>query len=198
MTARLFALTPLAILSLVSTAAVAQPRMRTIRRDIPMTNMIRARRGRHARLHRGARAGTTGSWTDYKITARLDARHRQFPAGDPHLSQQQRLVDEGASVALDQNIFRPGTPNAGGVDLVTDGMKSEARRQRSDPDVTDTWLANSNTAPNGTLSRILKGTSAAFPWQRQSLHTRAYSRGGLELPGAASGRAARIPNGPLG
>ena len=74
MNARLFALTPLAILSLASTAAVAQAPERTIRRDIPMTNMIR-------RAHAAGTRDSTGRpgrnywqlWTDYKITARLDS-----------------------------------------------------------------------------------------------------------------------------
>src|SRR5258705_11371725 len=73
MTARLFALTPLAFLSFASTAAVAQAPERTIRRDIPMTNMIR-------RAHAAGTRDSTGRpgrnywqlWTDYKINARLD------------------------------------------------------------------------------------------------------------------------------
>ena len=168
MNARLFALTPLAILSLASTAAVAQAPERTIRRDIPMTNMIR-------RAHAAGTRDSTGRpgrnywqlWTDYKITARLDSATSTV-SGRETLTFRNNSDSAMRTIVLrlDQNIFRPGTPNAGGVDLVTDGMKVTRLVVNGQTlDVTDTLgspIPNSQrrTVP---LSRILKGTSARIP-----------------------------------
>jgi len=168
MNARLFALTPLAILSLASTAAVAQAPERTIRRDIPMTNMIR-------RAHAAGARDSTGRpgrnywqlWTDYKITARLDSATSTV-SGRETLTFRNNSDSAMRTIVLrlDQNIFRPGTPNAGGVDLVTDGMKVTRLVVNGQTlDVTDTLgspIPNSQrrTVP---LSRILKGTSARIP-----------------------------------
>jgi hypothetical protein len=168
MTARLFALTPLAILSFASTAAVAQAPERTIRRDIPMTNMIR-------RAHAAGTRDSTGRpgrnywqlWTDYKITARLDSATSTV-SGRETLTFRNNSDSAMRTIVLrlDQNIFRPGTQNAGGVDLVTDGMKVTRLVVNGQTlDVTDTLgspIPNSQrrTVP---LSRILKGTSARIP-----------------------------------
>ena len=168
MNARLIALTPLAILSLASTAAVAQAPERTIRRDIPMTNMIR-------RAHAAGTRDSTGRpgrnywqlWTDYKITARLDSATSTV-SGRETLTFRNNSDSAMRTIVfrLDQNIFRPGTPNAGGVDLVTDGMKVTRLVVNGQTlDVTDTLgspIPNSQrrTVP---LSRILKGTSARIP-----------------------------------
>ena len=168
MTARLFALTPLAILSFASTAAVAQAPERTIRRDIPMTNMIR-------RAHAAGTRDSTGRpgrnywqlWTDYKITARLDSATSTVSGrGTLTFRNNSDSAMRVIVLRLDQNIFRPGTPNAGGVDLVTDGMKvTKLVVNGQTLDVTDTLgspIPNSQrrTIP---LSRILKGTSARIP-----------------------------------
>ena len=75
MTARLLAvLAPLAILPLAWSSSAAQTGQRSVRRDIPMTSMIR-------RAHAASTRDSTGRpgrnywqlWTDYKITARLDS-----------------------------------------------------------------------------------------------------------------------------
>src|SRR5258705_5205581 len=168
MTARLFALTPLAFLSFASTAAVAQAPERTIRRDIPMTNMIR-------RAHAAGTRDSTGRpgrndwqlWTDYKIAARVDSATSTVSGrGTLTFRNNSDSAMRVIVLRLDQNIFRPGTPNAGGVDLVTDGMKVTRLVVNGQTlDVTDTLgspIPNSQrrTVP---LSRILKGTSARIP-----------------------------------
>jgi len=168
MNARLFALTPLAILSLASTAAVAQAPERTIRRDIPMTNMIR-------RAHAAGTRDSTGRpgrnywqlWTDYKITARLDSATSTV-SGRETLSFRNNSDSAMRTIVLrlDQNIFRPGTQNAGGVDLITDGMKVTRLVVNGQTlDVTDTLGSPIPNTQRRTvpLSRILKGTSARIP-----------------------------------
>src|SRR6476619_174719 len=74
MNERLFALlTPFAILPFALSSSAAQGPERSVRRDIPMTNMIR-------RAHAAGTRDSTGRpgrnywqlWTDYKISARLD------------------------------------------------------------------------------------------------------------------------------
>ena len=168
MNARLFALTPLAILSLASTAAVAQAPERTIRRDIPMTNMIR-------RAHAAGTRDSSGRpgrnywqlWTDYKITARLDSATSTV-SGRETLSFRNNSDSAMRTIVLrlDQNIFRPGTQNAGGVDLITDGMKVTRLVVNGQTlDVTDTLGSPIPNTQRRTvpLSRILKGTSARIP-----------------------------------
>ena len=75
MTARLIAvLAPLAMLPLAWSSSAAQSAQRSVRRDIPMTSLIR-------RAHTAGTRDSTGRpgrnywqlWTDYKITARLDS-----------------------------------------------------------------------------------------------------------------------------
>ncbi|HEV7839660.1 MAG TPA: M1 family peptidase, partial [Gemmatimonadaceae bacterium] len=169
MTARLFALlTPLAILSAASSPSAAQVPERVIRRDIPMTNMIR-------RAHAAGTRDSTGRpgrnywqlWTDYKINARLDSATSTVSGRETVTFRNNSDSAMRAIVLrLDQNIFRPGAQNAGGVDLVTDGMKvTRLIVSGQTLDVTDTLgspIPNSQrrTTP---LSRILKGTSARIP-----------------------------------
>ena len=168
MNARLFALTPLAIFSLASTAAVAQAPERTIRRDIPMTSMIR-------RAHAAGTRDSSGRpgrnywqlWTDYKITARLDSATSTV-SGRETLSFRNNSDSAMRTIVLrlDQNIFRPGTQNAGGVDLITDGMKVTRLVVNGQTlDVTDTLGSPIPNTQRRTvpLSRILKGTSARIP-----------------------------------
>ena len=171
MTARLFflsLLTPLAILPLASSSAVAQAAERSVRRDIPMTSMIR-------RAHAAGTRDSTGRpgrnywqlWTDYKISARLDSATSTV-SGRETVSFRNNSDSAMTSIVLrlDQNIFRPGTPNAGGVDLVTDGMKITrlvVNGQTLDPrDTLGSPIPNSQrrTTP---LSRILMQTSARIP-----------------------------------
>jgi len=170
MTARLFflpLLTLLAILPLAS-SSVAQAPERSVRRDIPMTSMIR-------RAHAAGTRDSTGRpgrnywqlWTDYKISARLDSATSTV-SGRETVSFRNNSDSAMTSIVLrlDQNIFRPGTPNAGGVDLVTDGMKITrlvVNGQTLDPrDTLGSPIPNTQrrTTP---LSRILMQTSARIP-----------------------------------
>jgi hypothetical protein len=169
MTARLLALfTPLAILPLVWSSSVAQAPERSVRRDIPMTSMIR-------RAHAAGTRDSTGRpgrkywqlWTDYKINARLDTATSTV-SGRETVSFRNNSDSAMTSIVLrlDQNIFRPGAPNAGGVNLVTDGMKITrlvVNGQTLDPaDTLGSPIPNTQrrTTP---LSRILTQTSARIP-----------------------------------
>ena len=168
MIARLLAITPLAILSLAPPALVAQTPERTVQRAIPMTNMIR-------RAHAAGTRDSTGPpgrnywqlWTDYKINARLDTTTSTV-SGRETLTFRNNSDSAMRAIVLrlDQNIFRPGTQNAGGVDLVTDGMKVTRLVVNGQTlDVTDTLGAPIPNSQRRTtpLSRILKGTSARIP-----------------------------------
>jgi hypothetical protein len=102
-----------------------RPQERAIRRDIPLTNMIK----------RAMAAGTRDStgrpgrnywqlWTDYTITARLDPStsrvtgHESIVLHNNSDSAMNRIA-----MRLDQNIFAPNVPRADPVPEITDGMK---------------------------------------------------------------------------
>src|SRR5258706_13100212 len=98
---------------------------RPVRRDIPMTNMIR----------RAFAAGTRDStgrpgrnywqlWTDYKINARLDSA-TSVVSGRETLTFRNNSDSAMRSVVLrlDQNIFRPEAPHVSAMDALTDGMR---------------------------------------------------------------------------
>jgi hypothetical protein len=110
----------------VVAAAQSAPNVpaRAVRRDIPLTDMIR----------RAFAAGTRDStgrpgahywqlWTDYTIEARLDA-----PAGV--VTGHERVVVRNTSdsamrvivLRLDQNIFSPNVPRSEAAPTLTDGM----------------------------------------------------------------------------
>jgi hypothetical protein len=108
---------------------------RAIRRDIPITDMIR----------RAFAAGTRDStgrpglrywqlWTDYTITARLD------PATGV-VSGHERAVVQNASdsamhvivMRLDQNLFSPNVPRAEAVPSLTDGIQLTSLSVDSQP-----------------------------------------------------------------
>lgn len=111
----------------VTKPAVNSPRLpeRGIRRDIPLTNMIR----------RAFDAGTRDStgrpgrnywqlWTDYKINARFD------PITSTVTGRETIVVKNNSNdslstirVRLDQNIFAPNVPRAEEVTEITEGMK---------------------------------------------------------------------------
>lgn len=104
--------------------APARPE-RAIRRDIPMTNMIR----------RAFAAGTRDStgrpgpnyWqfrVDYAINARLDPATAML-AGRETVTIHNTSPDELTSIALrlDQNIFAANVPKAETVTEITDGMR---------------------------------------------------------------------------
>jgi hypothetical protein len=118
---------PSAAVAQASRTAAAAPE-RAVRRDIPLTNMIR----------RAFAAGTrdsTGSpgahywqlWTDYTIEARLDA-----PAGV--VTGRERVVVRNNSdsamraivLRLDQNIFSSNVPRSEAAPILTDGMQVTA------------------------------------------------------------------------
>jgi hypothetical protein len=127
---RTFALLVLtAALPLAGTAQVA-PRApaRAVRRDLPLTNMIR----------RAFAAGTRDStgrpgakywqlWTDYTIEARLEA-----PTGV--VTGHERVVVRNTSdsamrvivLRLDQNIFSASVPRSEAAPVITDGMQITA------------------------------------------------------------------------
>src|SRR6266550_6139438 len=98
---------------------------RPIRRDIPMTNMIR----------RAFAAGTRDSsgrpgrnywqlWTDYRINARLDTA-TSVVSGRETLTFRNNSDSAMRAVVLrlDQNIFRPEAPHVSAMDALTDGMR---------------------------------------------------------------------------
>ena len=101
---------------------------RAIRRDIPLTDMIR----------RAFAAGTRDSsgnpgphywqlWTDYTITARLDPAtgvvtgHERVVVQNPSDS-----VMREVTLRLDQNLFAPDVPRGQTVPTLTDGMQLTA------------------------------------------------------------------------
>ena len=169
MTARLFALlTPFAILSVASSLSTGQAPERAVRRDIPMTDMIR-------RAHAAGTRDSTGRpgrnywqlWTDYKISARLDSATSTVSGRETvTFRNNSDSAMKAIVLRLDQNIFRPASPKAPGVDLVTDGMKITrlvVNGQTLDPtDTLGTPIPNT-TRRTFPLSRILQQTSARIP-----------------------------------
>ena len=141
---------------------------RPVRRDIPMTSMIR----------RAFAAGTRDAsgrpgrnyWqlsTDYKISARLDSATSTV-SGHETITFRNNSDTAMRSVVLrlDQNIFRPEAPRTGAMDAITDGMKiSRLVVNGQSLPVADTL---GNPVPNSTrrttpLARILRSTSARIP-----------------------------------
>jgi len=169
MTARLLAvLAPLAILPIALSTSAAQTSQRSVRRDIPMTSMIR-------RAHAAGTRDSTGRpgrnywqlWSDYKITARLDSAKstvsgRETVTFRNNSDSAMKLI----VLRLDQNIFRPEAPRVDAMDVLTGGMKiSRLVVNGQTLDVTDTL---GSPIPNSTrrttpISRILRQTSARIP-----------------------------------
>jgi hypothetical protein len=119
----------LAVVLFLPSVALAQsalrPPERAIRRDIPLTNMIR----------RAMAAGTRDStgrpgrnywqlWTDYTISARLEPStsrvtgHESIVLRNNSDSSMNRIV-----MRLDQNIYAPNVARDDPVPEITDGMK---------------------------------------------------------------------------
>src|SRR5256714_1642169 len=141
---------------------------RPIRRDIPMTDMIRrafAAGTRDASGRPGAKYWQL--WTDYRITARLDSA-TSIVSGRETVTFRNNSDSAMRSVVLrlDQNIFRPNAPRTSSMDAITDGMKITrlVLNGQSLPlnDTLGSPIPNSTrrTAP---LSRALRGTSARIP-----------------------------------
>jgi hypothetical protein len=141
---------------------------RAVRRDIPMTDMIR----------RAFAAGTRDSsgrpgakywqgWTDYKISARLDSATSTVSGHETvTFRNNSDSAMRGLVLRLDQNIFRPEAPRTGAMDAITQGMKITRLvvNGQSLP-VTDTL---GNPIPNSQrrttpFARILRSTSARIP-----------------------------------
>ena len=98
---------------------------RAVRRDIPMTNMIRRAFAAGARDSTG-RPGRNywQLWTDYRITARLDSA-TQTVSGHEVVSFRNNSDSAMRSVVLrlDQNIFRADAPRVPPrIEDVTPGM----------------------------------------------------------------------------
>ena len=125
-----FALLGLASILPIVGSAQSAPKLpaRAVRRDIPLTNMIRrafAAGTRDSTGRPGARYWQ--SWTDYTIEARLDA-----PAGV--VTGHERVVVQNNSdsamrmivLRLDQNIFSSTVPRSEQAPALTDGMQVTA------------------------------------------------------------------------
>jgi hypothetical protein len=127
---------------------------RPVRRDIPMTDMIK----------RAFAAGTRDStgrpgrnywqlWTDYKINARLDSA-TSVVSGRETLTFRNNSDSAMRSVVLrlDQNIFRPEAPHVSAMDALTDGMRITR------------LVVNGQTLPvNDTLGNPIPGTTRRTP-----------------------------------
>lgn len=106
-------------------ASVATTDMRAIRRDIPLTNMIRRAFAGGTRDS----AGTPGPkywqlWMDYTIHARLDVPSSTVTGRETvviHNSSPTALTS--LQLRLDQNIFAANVPRAETVTEITDGMQ---------------------------------------------------------------------------
>ncbi|MDE3126778.1 MAG: M1 family metallopeptidase [Gemmatimonadota bacterium] len=126
------ALTALGLLAVLPAACLAQAAgrypERPVRRDIPMTDMIRRAFAAGTRDS----AGTPGPnywqlWTDYAIDARFD------PATGLVTGREHVVVDNAGPnemreivLRLDQNLFAPNVPRAEDVTDITDGMQVTA------------------------------------------------------------------------
>jgi hypothetical protein len=186
MTARLLILfAPLAILPFTSSTTAAQASTaaasanrqvetagtipeRAIRRDIPMTGMIR-------RAHAAGTRDSTGRpgssywqlWTDYKINARLDTA-TSIVTGREIVTFRNNSDFPMTSIVLrlDQNIFRPDAGRPSGLSTFTEGMKlSRLVINGQALDVTDTLTTPlpNTTRRRPSLSRVLRQTSAQIP-----------------------------------
>ena len=180
-------------------AAVGIPE-RPVRRDIPMTDMIRrafAAGTRDASGRPGPRYWQL--WTDYKIAARLDSATSTV-TGHEVITFRNNSDSAMRSVVLrlDQNIFRADAPRTSTMDAITDGMKvSRLVVNGQTLPVNDTLgeaIPNTNrrTTP---LSQILRGTSARI---RLATPVAAHSSGTIEadwsfeVPRIAGGRGFRM------
>jgi hypothetical protein len=141
---------------------------RPVRRDIPMTDMIK----------RAFAAGTRDStgrpgrnywqlWTDYNINARLDSA-TSVVSGRETLTFRNNSDSAMRSVVLrlDQNIFRPEAPHVSAMDALTDGMRITRLVVNGQTLPVNDTLGNpipGTTRRTAPLSRTLKQTSARIP-----------------------------------
>jgi len=122
----------LVLLAAVSTVAAAQttPTLppRAVRRDIPMTDMIRRAFGAGTRDSTGRPGARYWQlWTDYAIEARLDAAagvvtgHERVVVQNNSDSAMRVIV-----LRLDQNIFSPNVARDDAAPVLTEGMQVTA------------------------------------------------------------------------
>jgi hypothetical protein len=97
---------------------------RTVRRDIPLTDMIRRAFAAGTRDSTGAPGRRYWQlWTDYTITARLDTAtgvvtgHERVVVQNTSDSVMRTIV-----LRLDQNLFTPNAPHGQALPTITDGM----------------------------------------------------------------------------
>lgn len=117
-------LIPLLALTTLPALVSAQAPTRAIRRDIPLTNMIR-------RAHAAGTRDSTGRpgrnyWqtqTDYTIQARFDAASSRVTGRETVvIHNNSDSVMRSVQLRLDQNIFSANVPRAEPVSEITDGM----------------------------------------------------------------------------
>jgi len=141
---------------------------RAVRRDLPMTNMIR----------RAFAAGTRDAsgrpgrnywqlWTDYRISGRLDSATSTVSGRETiTFRNNSDSAMRAVVLRLDQNIFRPEAPRTSAMDAITDGMKITRLvvNGQSLPigDTLGSPIPNS-TRRTTPLARVLRGTSARIP-----------------------------------
>ena len=164
----LIALAVPVVLALSPSSSTGQAAERPIRRDIPMTNMIR----------RAFAAGTRDSsgrpgrnywqlWTNYKISARIDPA-TSVVWGSETFTFRNNSDSAMRSVVLrlDQNIFRPEAPRVSAMDAITGGMKITRLVVNGQSLPVNDSLGNpipGSTRRTTPLSRLLRQTSARIP-----------------------------------
>ena len=145
---------------------------RPVRRDIPMTNMIK----------RAFAAGTRDStgrpgrnywqlWTDYKINARLDTATSRISGHETIvLRNNSDSVLNRIVMRLDQNIFAANVPRDDQVPEITDGMKITKLS-------VDGQAADLNEGAVGCLGPFRPDGSPPPPLQRPRATELAFSTG---------------------
>ncbi len=186
---RRFAALPLfaLVLSLPSAAQpVPKQPERAIRRDIPLTNMIR----------RAMAAGTRDStgrpgrnywqlWTDYTISARLDPSTSRVSGRESIvLSNNSDSALNRIVMRLDQNIYAPNVPRAERMPDITDGMQISAMSVNG-------VAADLNLEAIGCLGPYRQGGAAPAPLAKPRATELAMTSAciGLPTPIPAKGKA---------
>lgn len=173
---------------------------RPVRRDIPMTDMIR----------RAFAAGTRDStgrpgrnywqlWTDYRINARLDSATSVVTAREVvTIRNNSDSAMRSIVLRLDQNFFRPDAGRLETPSEVTEGMVlSRLVINGQTLDVRDTLGAPipGSTRRRAPLSRILAQTSARIPLANPiAAHSSATMEADwtFRVPRADNGRGSRM------
>jgi hypothetical protein len=136
---------------------------RAIRRDIPLTNMIR--RAFAAGTRDSSGRPTAKYWqifNDYTIGARFDAPTKRVSGRETivlHNNSDSAL--RTIQMRLDQNLFAPNVPRAEVVTDITDGMQVTKL-------IVDNIAANLNPTPQMCQGRGGRGGAAAAPTPAES------------------------------